>query len=113
MAAIVIKRGDTLLISGVYKQSNASPMNLTGYQLEVNVMNANTDKSVITVIAGVSTANRSLTIENAVAGQFKLMVKDTEVLRDTDYYIDFKTTGDGGIEQTSKAIKLSVKTRLV
>lgn len=75
MATIVIKRGDTLLISGVYKQSNTSPMDLTGYQLEVNVMNANTDKSVITVIAGVSTANRSLTIENAVAGQFKLMVK--------------------------------------
>ena len=113
MAAIVIKRGDTLLISGVYKQSNASPMNLTGYQLEVNIMNANTDKSVITLIAGVNTANRSLIIENAVAGQFKLMVKDTEVLRDTDYYIDFKTTGDSGIEQTSKAIKLSVKTRLV
>ena len=113
MVAIVIKRGDTLLISGVYKQSNASPMNLTGYQLEVNIMKANTAKSVITIIADVNTANRSLIIENAVAGQFKLMVKDTEVLRDTDYYIDFKTTGDSGIVQTSKAIKLSVKTRLV
>ena len=77
MAAIVIKRGDTLLISGVYKQSNASPMNLTGYQLEVNIMNASTDKSVMTVIAGVNTANRSVIIENAVAGQFKLMVKLT------------------------------------
>jgi hypothetical protein len=110
---ITIKRGDTLLIDGVYKQSNGAPMNLEGYTLECNVINSS-DRSVVTVVTGISTPSRVLTITEPTAGKFTLVVKDTEVLRDEDYFIDFKaTTISSNYEQTSKAIRLKVKAKLV
>lgn len=110
---ITIKRGDTLLIDGVYKQSNGAPMNLEGYMLECNIINS-ADRSVITVVTGISTTSRVLTITDTTAGKFTLVVKDTEILRDEDYFVDFKATAiSSNYEQTSKAIRLKVKAKLV
>ena len=110
---ITIKRGDTLLIDGVYRQSTGDPMNLEGYTLECNIINSS-DRSVITVVTGISTTSRVLTITEPTAGKFTLVVKDTEILRDEDYFVDFKATAiSNNYEQTSKAIRLKVKAKLV
>ena len=110
---ITIKRGDTLLVDGVYKQSNGDPMNLKGYTLECNIINSS-DRSVITVVTGISITSRVLTITEPTAGKFTLVVKDTEVLRDEDYFVDFKATAiSNNYEQTSKSIRLKVKAKLV
>ena len=117
MSTITIKRGDTLLLTGVYKQSDGSAMNLTGYELEVKVINGS-DRPVVTVVSGGNgngngNAKRSLTITNATTGAFTLVIKDTEVLKEDEYWIDFKATGASGYEQTSKALRLRVKNKLV
>ena len=110
---ITIKRGDTLLIDGVYRQSTGDLMNLEGYMLECNIINSS-DRSVITVVTGISTTSRVLTITEPTAGKFTLVVKDTEILRDEDYFVDFKATAiSSNYEQTSKAIRLKVKAKLV
>lgn len=113
MSTITIKRGDTLLVKGVYKQNDGSIMNLTGYTLEVNILNGTTEKPVITLVSGSTTSNRGVTVSNAVGGEFVVVMKDTEVLNDENYWLDFKTTGANGYEQTSKALKLKVKNKLI
>ena len=42
-----------------------------------------------------------------------MMAISTEVLRDEEYWMDFKAVGANGYEQTSKALKLKVKNKLV
>ena len=113
MSTITIKRGDTLLVKGVYKQNAGNIMNLTGYTLEVNILNGTTELPTITLISGSSTATRGVVITNAVGGEFVVTMKDTEVLRDEEYWMDFKAVGANGYEQTSKALKLKVKNKLV
>ena len=48
MNSVTIKRGDTLVLTGVYKQSNGIVMNLTGYVLEINIINSS-DRTVATI----------------------------------------------------------------
>lgn len=112
MSLITIKRGDTLLITGVYKQSNGIVMDLTGYSLEVNIINSS-DRVVSTIHTGFPSNNRAITIVSPTTGSFRLVVKDTEILKEDDYYIDFKAVGSDGYEQTSKALRLKVKNKLV
>ena len=111
--SIVIKQGDTLQLSGVYKQPNQSPMNLTGYTLEANILNSD-GYVVLTINSNSANPNRTLSIISAIDGTFQLLMKDTEVLTsEEDYWLDIKTISISGIEQTSKAVKLKVKNRLV
>lgn len=112
MNTVTIKRGDTLVLTGVYKQSNGTVMNLTGYVLEINILNSN-DRTIATIKSNSSTSNRSVVVTDAVNGAFTLVVKDTDVLREDDYYIDFKAVGSNGYEQTSKALRLKIKNKLV
>lgn len=62
-----------------------------------------------------STSDNSLrkVVVTPLTGSVVFTFKDTEVLLDDTYYIDFKLTTVDGIEQTSKSIKLLVKDRLV
>ena len=101
------------MIKGVYKQNDGTIMNLTGYTLEVNILNGTTERPAITLVSGNSTSTRGVVITNAIGGEFVVTMKDTEVLRDEEYWIDFKAVGVSGYEQTSKAIKLKVKNKLV
>jgi len=109
---IIIKRGDTLVVKGNYKQDNDSMMNLAGYTLEVNILNSETEKPHITLVSTQHTSNRSVLITNEALGEFLLVMKDTEVLSNEDYWLDFKVTSTNGYEQTSKALKLKVRNRL-
>ena len=113
MNIVTIKRGDTLVLTGVYKQSNGIVMNLTGYVLEINIINSS-DRTVATIKSDNITSNRSVVITDAINGAFTLVVKDTEAFKDDDYYyIDFKAVGSNGYEQTSKALRLKIKNKLV
>ena len=113
MNIVTIKRGDTLVLTGVYKQSNGIVMNLTGYVLEINIINSS-DRTVATIKSDNVTSNRSVVITDAINGAFTLMVKDTEAFKDDDYYyIDFKAVGSNGYEQTSKTLRLKIKNKLV
>lgn len=107
---IVIKRGDTLVFTGQYKQKTGVAMDLTGHTLVVNVMDGN-DKTVFSITG--SGANRSVVVIDAVDGRFVVVVKDTEVLRGEEYWLDIKATGTDGYAHTSKAIKLKVRNKLV
>lgn len=106
-----IKRGDTLVIQGQYKQSNGSPVNITGYTLDVNIMLE--DTTFITVSSTTSTANRVVEIVDATQGTFKFTMFDTDVLVQETYYVDIKYTSPSGYEQSSPSFKLKVKSKLV
>lgn len=112
MNVIEIKRGDTFLLKGTYKQNDGTILNLTGASVEVNIINSTTDKSVATIVSGNGSSDRSLTVTPGT-GEFILVVKDTENFKNDDYWVDFKTTSASGYEQTSKALKLKLKTKLV
>ena len=106
---LVIKRGDTLKLRGSFKQTNGSPMNLTGFQVEVDIIDE-TNK-VIEITEG-TTSKRSLVVDK-VNGTFELVMKDTEVLRNEQYSVDFKYVSADGVAQSSKSIGLKVRNKLV
>jgi hypothetical protein len=113
MDTIAIKRGDTLQLTCNYKQAGTStPVDLSTFTITVSILNSD-DTAVIEINSNAPTINRSVTTDGLVNGTFSIMVKDTEVLVDDSYFVDFKYTTASGIEQTSKAIKLLVKGKLI
>lgn len=114
MDAIAIKRGDTLQLTASYKQAGTTdPVNLSSFIITASILDSS-DYTVIEVNSNdAPSAFRSITTDDLVAGTFSLTIKDTEVLVEDVYYIDFKYTTGAGIEQSSKAIKLLVKGKLV
>ena len=106
---LVIKRGDTLKLNGSFKQTTGSAMNLTGFKVEVTIID---ETNKVITIAENASGNRSLVVDKA-AGTFALVMKDTEVLRNENYWVDFKYISADGVEQSSKSVGLKVKNKLV
>ena len=113
MDSLIIKRGDTLQLNVAYKEETVGTViNLSDFIITVSVIDTY-GCTVIEVISDAPTQFRSISINDLVNGTFVITIKDTEVLIDDTYYIDFKYTTLDGIEQTSKAVKLIVKEKLV
>lgn len=113
MTTLTIKRGDTLQLTCNYKQTGTSvPVDLSTFLISVNILDYS-DKLLFEITSNAPTANRSVTTSDLAAGTFTFTFKDTEVLVEDVYYIDFKYTTASGVEQTSKAVRLSVKGKLV
>jgi len=114
MDSITIKRGDTLRFTCAFRQgiTGNPPVDLSSSVVTVSVMYDN-DIPAIEVVSNAQTAFRTISTDALSAGTFVVNIKDTEVLIDSVYYIDFKLTTVDGIEQTTKSIKLIVKDRLV
>lgn len=106
---LVIKRGDTLKLNGSFKQTNGSAMDLTGFKVGVSIID---ETNKVVSIAETDSGNRSLVV-NHTAGTFVVVMKDTEVLKNENYWIDFKYTSADGVVQSSKSVVLKVKSKLV
>ena len=114
MDSIIIKRGDTLILPIKYTQtvdSVVSDVILTGITVTVSITPVDGFYSIEVSSSG-SNELRSVVVTPLV-GSAVFTFKDTEVLVEDTYYIDFKLTTVDGIEQTSKSIKLLVKDKLV
>lgn len=113
MDSITIKRGDTLEFICSYKEADTNtPINLQSFSMTVNFIDES-DRTVIEINSTEPTASRYISTGSFDNGTFTVTFKDTEVLTDDVYYIDMKYTTASGFEQTSKAIKLYVKNKLV
>lgn len=113
LPTITIKNGDTLQITCNYKQTGTStPIDLSSFVITATILNDN-DFPIIVVNSTDNDANRKISTGSLSTGEFTLTILDTEILTEDTYYIDFKYTTPSNIEQTSKAIKLSVKAKLV
>ena len=113
MDSLTIKRGDTLQLNVAYKEEAVgTAINLSDYIITVSVIDTY-GCAVVEVISDAPTQFRSISINDLVNGTFVITIKDTEVLIDDTYYIDFKYTTLDGIEQTSKAVKLVVREKVV
>lgn len=106
---LVIKRGDTLKLNGSFKQTDGTAMNLIGFQVGVSILDES--NKAIVIVEG-NTGSRSLSV-NKVAGTFELVMKDTDILKNENYWIDFKYTSADGFTQSSKSVILKVKNKLV
>ena len=114
MDGIVIKRGDTLALTARYVQPDGTPVNMEGFAVEVNVIDE-MDKVVMSVVSTATTnlSNRKVVVVNAANGEFRCAIKDTDKLKYGVYYVDFTYISPEGVAQSSKAIKMTVKGKLV
>lgn len=115
MDSITIKRGDTLMLPIKYTQTVdtvVSDVDLTGMVVTVNITPVDGFYG-IEVNSSASDNNLRKVVVTPLTGNAVFTFKDTEVLLDNTYYIDFKLTTVDDVEQTSKSIKLLVKDRLV
>lgn len=114
MDSITIKRGDTLQFTCSYKQdTDGTPVNLSSFVITVSIIDDN-DFAVIEVNSNAQeTALRTISMDSLTIGKFTVSIKDTEVLVDDVYYIDFKLISNDNVEQSSMAIRLNVKGKLV
>lgn len=114
MSGITIKQGDTLILKAKYKQSNGDPVNLTGFNIQVNIL-GDQDKELLK-ISTTDTLHldvRKVEILDAINGEFNCIIKDTDIFKVGAYHLDFTYISPDKIAQSSKAIKLAVKGKLM
>ena len=112
MDTITIKRGDTLQFSCSYKDTNSTPIDLSTFIITVSVIN-DSDITVVEISSTDNTPLRTISTGTLDVGTFSVVMKDTEILTEDVYFVDIKYTTVSGIETTSKAFKLNVKSKLV
>ena len=113
MAGIVHKVGDSIKWKMKNVQADGvTPVDWTGFTIEVKAISKNTGVTLFTVNSGVVTANSYITTGTLGTGEFEIVVKNTDSFQIGEYTVDVKYTSVDGFKQSSKAIQLRVVSRL-
>lgn len=108
---IILKLGDSFSFSGSYAQVDASPVNLTGYNLELRIYNRMAN-AVIVVKSTEPSPGNSIAITDHLLGKFSVLITDTSFLLEEDYFVDIATISETGIKQTSKSFYLRMRKQI-
>lgn len=111
--ALKLKIGDSIRWPVTYKQADGiTPINLTGYTIDVDAYNKETNALLFNVVSTVPSANMYIDLTNIVAGQYVVVIKDTSIFTVGDYLVDIEYTSADGFKISSKSFELKVRERL-
>lgn len=111
--ALKLKVGDSLLWNIQYKQSDeVTPVNLTGFTIDIDAYEKNTGALLFKVNSGTPTADTYISTTSLATGTFSLVIKDTSNFLVGDYLVDVEYTTADGFKQSSKSFGLKVQDRL-
>ena len=111
--SIKLKIGDSIRWNIAYKQSdNVSPVNLTGYTINVDAVNKANNRVLFNIVSSSPTANQYITL-NPISGTFTVIVKDTSTFAIGVYNVDIEYITADGFRTSSKSFELRTATRLV
>lgn len=112
MAGTTVKIGDTIVWNVQYNQSNNTPVDLTGFTIDIDAQNKTTGVELFNVVSTSPSANRYIDITNIATGSFTLVIKDTQAFIKGEYFVDIEYTDANGIKNSSKSFTLKVVERL-
>ena len=113
MAGIVHKVGDSIKWKMKNVQADGvTPVNWTGYTIEVKAVSKNTGVTLFTVNSSSNSASSYITTGMLNTGEFEIVVKNTDSFQVGEYTVDVKYISADGFKQSSKAIQLRVVSRL-
>ena len=111
--SLKLKIGDSIRWNIAYKQSdNISPVNLTGYTINVDAVNKANKSVLFNIVSSAPTSNQYITID-AVAGTFIVVIKDTSSFVPGVYNVDIEYVTADGFKTSSKTFELRVVERLI
>ena len=111
--SLKLKIGDSIRWNIAYKQSDKiSPVNLTGYTINVDAVNKAKNSVLFNIVSSASTSNQYITID-AIAGTFIVIIKDTSSFVHGVYNVDIEYVTADGFKTSSKTFELRVVERLV
>lgn len=111
--AIKLKVGDSIRWGISYKQADGiTPVNLTGYTIDVDAYNKESGDLLFNVGSDVSTQNTYIDIPDRTLGAFNIIVKDTSAFPVGSYLVDIEYTSADGFKISSKSFELKVVERL-
>ena len=111
--SLKLKLGDSIRWNIAYKQSdNVSPVNLTGYTINVDAVNKANNSVLFNIVSSAPTANQYITL-NPISGTFTVIVKDTSSFVPGVYNVDIEYVTADGFKTSSKSFELRVVERLV
>ena len=111
--SLKLKIGDSIRWNIAYKQSDKiSPINLTGYTINVDAVNKANKSVLFNIVSSASTSNQYITID-AIAGTFIVIIKDTSSFVPGVYNVDIEYVTADGFKISSKTFELRVVERLV
>ena len=111
--SLKLKIGDSIRWNIAYKQSdNISPVNLTGYTIDVDAVNKANKNVLFNIVSSAPTSNQYITID-AIAGTFVVVIKDTSSFVPGVYSVDIEYVTADGFKTSSKTFELRVVERLV
>ena len=111
--SLKLKIGDSIRWNIAYKQSdNISPVNLTGYTIDVDAMNKANNSVLFNISSAAPTTNQYIAV-NPISGTFTVIVKDTSSFVPGVYNVDIEYVTADGFKTSSKTFELRVVERLV
>ena len=111
--SLKLKLGDSIRWNIAYKQSdNISPVNLTGYTINVDAVNKANNRVLFNISSAAPTTNQYITV-NPISGTFTVIIKDTSTFVHGVYNVDIEYVTADGFKTSSKSFELRVVERLV
>ena len=108
MDTILLTKGDSIKWRINYKNSDNTPVDLTGFSVNVDAVNRETKMKIFKVDSSTPTSNAYITTSDFNIGEFDLIIKDTDTYPLGVYYINVQYVDQEGIKVSSKRITLKI-----
>ena len=106
------KLGDSIRWTAVVKNSDGSPVNFTGYKIEVKCTNKQSGVSVFEINTTGVDLNMYITSNELSIGKYTIIIKDTNVLKVGEYFVDITYVSADGFRQSIETVRLKVMDRV-
>lgn len=108
---ITLKKGDSLKLNVVYKDSNNTPIDLTGFKLLFKVKDLK-NINIISIDSAVNNPKSKIQFVDKVYGIFNILVIDTDNLPIGTFNADIQYIDADGIKQSSKSFGIKIVDKL-
>lgn len=105
------KIGDSITWQINYKQSDGTPVDLTGVIIDIDAINQINKEVLFNILSTESDPNSYLTVDEA-SGIISIVIKDTTTFKIGAYDVDIEFTDSLGFKRSSKSFILKVVVRL-
>lgn len=112
MTKIETKVGDSIVWKMKYKNQDNTPVNLTGFTLDVDAVNKTSKAVLFNILSSTPTSNMYITTDLFNIGEFSVIIKDTSSFAVGEYLVDVEYTSEDGFVSSSETFALKMVERL-
>lgn len=94
------------------QSDGVTPVNWTGYQIEISAVNKVTNYELFKVSTNNGTSDSYITVNELSIGKFNIIIKNTDNFKVGEYSVDVRYINPDGIKQSSKSFIIKIVNRL-